>query len=280
MQRGFLGILVLFTSISIGIIIAGYVYFTKHNQSATLKSANSPTQIPVKNIITLPPATEIPRGTTLLSLLSYTAVSDEFITGVPYPKEITALSKSAIRDIYCSKQLEMKVYESTASSPMKVLVYDGDNEVSSLVPKDILSEMIKKDAASVMFCDDENRYIVVYEFWGGGGGSQNKAFVGVAKKQPFDSAQGKSFTFTEITTIDQDAPYFGCQKILALTNNNILYLECGGGDVGYSESIYKIDLANKEKVRIFNCGREFIGDNELVDLCVDEKGEEVYRSQM
>jgi hypothetical protein len=55
----------------------------------------------------------------------------------------------------------------------------------------------------------------------------------------------------------ENAPYFTCDKVLAVTNDDKLYVTCGGGDGGFgSASIYRVNMSNGTSQKLIVCTSE------------------------
>jgi hypothetical protein len=80
----------------------------------------------------------------------------------------------------------------------------------------------------------------------GGGGGGNVAY--------FESTDASGVINSEIAVPNDGAAYFACTKPYALTNNNIFYYGCGGGDGGAGQaSVYSLDLNTSKARQLLVC---------------------------
>lgn len=152
----------------------------------------------------------------------------------PYPKELTDINENDLLGMKCSE------------------TFVGD-EISSIDP-DLLtlakkaSEYIAAEwVDEITFCEtQDNKTIVTYEKYAGGGGMESVAYIAVANTEN---------TLEQITSIPNPRlPYFVCRNPLQLTTDNILYHSCIAGDAGFGAmSIYKIDLNQKTNTLLTQC---------------------------
>lgn len=153
-----------------------------------------------------------------------------------------AFSKNLDGDPYTIYDTNLKINR-TLTSP----------EVLGMISK-IIDRRQAERLSLFAFCKtDDGRTIVSYEKVQGGGGSGNIMFYGW-----FD----KSGSFHDIVSIpNYGVPYFGCSTAIQLTKSNLLYVMCGGSDLGGSQSIHKIDLNSKTASQLLRCD---INMNEVV----------------
>lgn len=186
--------------------------------------------------------------------LNYAFYTKKFLDLISYPSTITSLSRDNLKNATCSERFTVNDY-------------GFEFELVAGIPQQVLKEILAKEAAAFILCDLGDKYLLVYETWGGGGGSKNIAHTALINKDPF--------TFTYLIEIPREGAYFGCFTVHAVTNDNHLYVECGGGDVSYSYSVYDVNLINKSKTRLVNCYGEPTGDEKFADTCVDNTGKQI-----
>ena len=66
----------------------------------------------------------------------------------------------------------------------------------------------------------------------------------------------------------QNAAYWGCGTVYAITKYDIAYMECGGGDGGVSSTdLYQVNLASFSAEKILHCQSGFNSQQESVWSC-------------
>ena len=165
-----------------------------------------------------------------------------------YPTELTSISDAQSVSFRCtdvfigSSDRNGSYYTYNSTDGRKNL---SDEEIITIA-KNFANNLDTPSFDSFFVCETENltKYIVGL-IGGGGGGSENVVNV---------SQVLSPSSFSSISVINTDgSPYFGCGKLLQLTDQNA-YLECGGGDAGFSSiSIYKIGLSDHAANPILAC---------------------------
>ncbi|HRN96077.1 MAG TPA: hypothetical protein PLD54_01385 [Candidatus Levybacteria bacterium] len=188
----------------------------------------------------------------MLSPLTNNFVNKKFSGLLPYPSELTSPSDTSI---LCSKKDEVV---NTLPNTLKNF------------PHYISSFISQKNPHMIQICEKESMSFILYEYKGGGGGSNNTAHLSISQDKT---------NFIDITDFERESAYFEC-VFLAYTNNNI-YLECGGGDVGFSKSLYKVNSEQKVKTRLVQCYTEWSkdGSNQVFNICKNQDNDEILRTK-
>lgn len=158
--------------------------------------------------------------------------SKKFFQTYSYPQSLINISDQYLVGMKCTPQyLKQASEEFTLGTNPDVKL--TDNTQLQLISK--VESSIGKDISTFMSCVTyDNKTIVVYEVWGGGGGSTNTAYFSLANSGVIDKAT---------IILNDGSPYWTCQQPLQLSTSDKLYFQCGGGDGVYSSaSIYEIDL--------------------------------------
>ena len=250
-QKGFVPILIV---ILIALGIGGYLIYTNYS--------NNRTETAQPSLISSPSSTQASKtiDEPEFKPLNYDLSNKKFNGLINYPREIISLNSSA-ENMSCTSRSEISKVNFTAPLLLKIL----DDVMSKEPPSDLTSP------SYITICDTQQIYIVIYEYQGGGGGSKDIAYLASIQKNPY--------LFTDITSFLPDAPYFSCQTVYGLKNNQF-YLGCGGGDsYNYSISLFKIDLINKAKTNLLNCTNEFPGDNHFQSVCRDQNNNVIYKEE-
>lgn len=229
------------------LIAFGTIYFLSQSKSKNVQytktQISAPSPSPNLKSLGNPPEGEINYSLSQFEKRSYKN-TDKIFDKIPYPNEMTSKSDSQLISFKCTPN-----YFNNNSG---ILVRSVDGEFPRL-DDPVLIYLAQKAgnmhgreiADSVLTClTVNNDQYVVYGIWNGGGGMDNVAYIGKINPDK---------TILEIANIPNDGtPYFGCNKIFQIDNKNI-YVQCGGGDIGSSSSIYKINLTNKTKAQLLQC---------------------------
>lgn len=172
-------------------------------------------------------------------------INKKFFQMEAYPSEITNINDNNLIGMKCGDFYTWQIDDSYISFAGSKQAKNADSEILNLVKmaeKTIGGEQVY----TIKSCNiADNRTIIQYETVGGGGGSKNVAHFGLVN----DSDVKKIISIPNYGII-----YFHCSSPIQLTNSNILYYECGGGDsnVG-SSTIYKIDLNTYSYSSVLRC---------------------------
>jgi len=246
-KRGFSAILVIATiTLILGVIVTEF-YINRKEKPLEQTYQSSPA--PIQETKTPEPSQT---STAIISVKRQFDPTKKFYNDEEYPAEIINVKESDLEGMKCSDWYSDDYSGGYAKHENDFEVKLTDQKLLGLFNTLKNSEKVGLtqevyEVSAGQYCETEdNRTIIEYEFWGGGGGGANTSFIGLAKNDG---------SIDKIATIPNDgAAYFSCDYILQLTTQNDLYLNCGGGDGDCgAASIYSINLLNHEKKLILKC---------------------------
>lgn len=194
--------------------------------------------------------------------------NDDFYYHYKYPNFVQKLKEKDLIGLQCSPKYELNY---TDIYREKVLDYKNYKPKNLKDPQ--LLEFLKKEntriqkswkmatySANTVMADagtekpiseitkcttERGQIIIEYDVFNGGGGGNNTAYFGYLQ----DDLSLKPI----ISIVNDGVEYFSCIQPLALTTDNKLFYECGGG---YGSSIYSINLNTGEKQLKYKCNQD------------------------
>lgn len=166
------------------------------------------------------------------------------------PAEITQMPDTKLKTISCSPFYSKQIDGSyTMIDPVGGDLVTVENETVFKIA-DLINEATKdRDPDEFAFCQTDNaQKLVIYNIFQGGGGGANTVNLTLTGKD--DQVLGP------ITTIpnSQGFPYFNCRYPLQLTTDNVVYLQCGGGDGGFVGGLLmKVNLISTTQTTLKTC---------------------------
>lgn len=237
------------------VIIIGYVFYSADRKIAKIQEENA------RVLNTPSPTPEPPSGIQTLEEI-YSSKSfvkrqfdndTKFFLNQDYPQEVTNLNDPDLVGMKCTPELvcvepyEECTYYPEGADRSEPSYLTSDQGLLTLVKNS--NETIDKSTTvygnaiqEATLCRDENgREILRYATGGGGGGGGSVDYIGLVNSDK---------TIKRIAAIKESTAYFGCQKPLQLTKDNILYYQCNGEGASF---IYKISLNDSTALRILKC---------------------------
>ncbi len=162
------------------------------------------------------------------------------IETAPFPKEMTKISDSALVGLQCSG-----FYYNYGNGGFLMETESGSKEMTDALLLDVASKHPTISALSS--CRTETGGTIVhYEIEAGAAGAGNTSSFFTLETDG---------SLKKISSISNDgAPYFICSRPYMLTDKNIVYWGCGGGDGGFGQSsVYAIDLNTSSTRRVIKC---------------------------
>lgn len=188
----------------------------------------------------------------------------KFFSARDYPSEVVSIVDSELVGMKCTTILtcvspytECTYYPEGADMskpPLKNTdpqLLNLIKEANKTIDKETIMGTSARDVEEVTSCKTENgKQILRYKTGGGGGGAGSVDYIGVVTSNNI---------VNKIAAIQENTAYFGCYLPLQLTQSNILYYQCGGGDgLAGSSTIYTINLIDKTSTPLLQCSS--IGD--------------------
>jgi hypothetical protein len=231
----------------LAVAIGGYWLGTQ--KSIPVAKSSQSTSLPTKAVVATPPVDLTVSPTDNFSKRLFDL--EEKFYNQSYPIEMTTIGDNDLIGIRCTP-----IYINTSTEVDKDVFFDQsspaptkltDNQLSLFINKAQSDFLVKGERIEEAFrCETERGFqIFSYQISGGGGVMENSNYW---YRVTLDS------DFKLLAKIVNDGiPYRVCRRLLQLGKDS-LYVECGGGDGGYSGGeIFKIDVNDKTYQRIIKC---------------------------
>ncbi len=169
---------------------------------------------------------------------------ESFAFNRSFPPELLNLKDHELVEISCSRDY--------AQQPSGKYISYTNREKTELTDPRIKNHLEQNplDIAEISWCNDHyNHKLITYELHRGKHGHENEVH--------FSYLNHDNTIDLPATVFADGSPYFTCNRPLALTEDDIFYYMCQGGDGTLSRvSIYKIDLTSRETKKIYQCQSE------------------------